>query len=207
MSERPYVLFVDNHDSFTFNLVDAIAVSGARCEVLRNDCSVDAAIARALANDCRLIVLSPGPGSPREAGCCLDLIRAAAGHIPIFGVCLGHQAIVEAFGGEVGPAPSIVHGKTSPIRHSGHPLFAGLPETLQVGRYHSLVAHRVPEELEVIARDSDVVMAVAHRTQPVYGVQFHPESILTASGPRLLANVLRLALPFPSPGVPVCTPD
>lgn len=206
MLERPYVLFIDNHDSFTFNLVDAIAASGPTCEVLRNDCSADAVLERAGEQGCRLIVISPGPGSPRDAGCCLDLIGKAAGHIPLFGVCLGHQAIVEAFGGEVGPAPSIVHGKASPIRHSGHPLFAGLSESLQVGRYHSLVARRVPDQLEVIARDGDVVMAVAHRTLPLYGVQFHPESILTASGPRLIANVLDLALRFTPTGIPACIP-
>lgn len=196
MPERPYVLFIDNHDSFTFNLVDAIAATGAECEVLRNDHRADEVVARAGEKGCRLIVISPGPGNPGDAGCCLDLVRGAAGHIPIFGVCLGHQTIVEAFGGEVGPAPSIVHGKASPIRHDGHPLFAGLPETLQVGRYHSLVATLVPEQLEVVARDGEMVMAVAHPDLPVYGVQFHPESILTASGPRILSNVLHLALQF-----------
>ncbi len=206
MPERPYVLFIDNHDSFTFNLVDAIATAGAECEVLRNDRSADEVFARAGEKACRLVVLSPGPGNPREAGCCLDVVRRLAGHIPLFGVCLGHQAIVAAFGGNVGPAPSIVHGKASTIHHTSHPLFAGLPRTLQAGRYHSLVARWVPDELEVIARDEDVVMAVAHRTLPVYGVQFHPESILTASGPRILANVLDLALSFTPAGVPACIP-
>jgi len=205
MPERPFVLFIDNHDSFTFNLVEAIAVTGAECEVLRNDHNADEIIARAGKRGCRLIVLSPGPGNPGDAGCCLDLVRGAAGHIPLFGVCLGHQAIVQAFGGEVGPAPTIVHGKASPIRHEGHPLFAGLPGTLQVGRYHSLVARRV-SGLEVIAHDGDLVMAVAHPSMPVYGVQFHPESILTASGPHILANLLDLALQFPPIGIPACIP-
>ena len=205
MPERPYVLFIDNQDSFTFNLVEAIAVTGAECDVLRNDHGTDEVIARAGERGCRLIVLSPGPGNPGEAGCCLDLVRGAAGHIPLFGVCLGHQAIVQAFGGEVGPAPSIVHGKASPIHHDGHPLFAGLPDTLQVGRYHSLVARRV-KQLDVIARDGDLVMAVAHASMPVYGVQFHPESILTASGPRILANLLDLALRFTPTGIPACIP-
>ncbi|HEU4827951.1 MAG TPA: aminodeoxychorismate/anthranilate synthase component II [Gemmatimonadales bacterium] len=194
MPERPYVLFVDNHDSFTFNLVDQLAKAGAATDVVRNDAGSDAILARAVANACRLIVISPGPGTPGDAGCCLELIHAASDRIPIFGVCLGHQAIVEAFGGEVGPAPSIVHGKASRIRHAGHPLFAGLPESLQVGRYHSLAARRIPDQLEVIARDDEVAMAVAHRTLPVYGVQFHPESILTPSGPRLLGNLFELAL-------------
>ena len=199
MPDQPYVLFVDNNDSFTFNLVDQLAAAGATADVVRNDAAASAILARADANGCRLIVLSPGPGAPREAGCCLELIHAAAGRIPIFGVCLGHQAIVEAFGGEVGAAPAIVHGKASLIRHTGHPLFAGLPETVRVGRYHSLAARRIPDELDVIARDGELVMAVAHRSLPVYGVQFHPESILTASGPRLLGNVLELALGFTQP--------
>lgn len=194
MPERPYALFIDNHDSFTFNLVDAIAATGFACEVLRNDTPADAALARAESHDCRLLVLSPGPGTPTEAGCCLELIRMAAGRIPIFGVCLGHQAIIEAFGGEVAPAPSVVHGKASLVRHRGHPLFAGVPSPFTAGRYHSLAARRIPDCLEVIADDDAVVMAVSHRNHPILGVQFHPESILTAAGPRLLRNLLALAL-------------
>jgi len=207
MTDRPYVLFIDNFDSFTFNLVDAIAAGGAACEVVRNDVGVGSVLRQAQEHRCRLIVLSPGPGTPAEAGCCLDLIRTASSSIPILGVCLGHQAIVEAFGGEVGPAPSIVHGKASPVRHQGHGLFAGLPGQFTVGRYHSLIARKVPECLDVIARDDDLVMAVAHRERPVYGIQFHPESILTAAGPRILRNALDLALhPEPCTLHPACIP-
>lgn len=193
MSREPHVVFVDNHDSFTFNLVDGFATLGAATDVLRNDASADEVLALAAARQSCLVVLSPGPGTPAEAGCCLQLIRRALGVIPIFGVCLGHQAIVAALGGEVGPADVIMHGRKSRIRHSGHPLFAALPTELEVGRYHSLAARRVPDALEVVAWDGELVMAVAHRALPVWGVQFHPESILTTRGQQLLGNVLRLA--------------
>lgn len=200
MADNVNALVVDNHDSFTFNLVDQLALQGAECTVVRNDLPAASILARAEEDGARLIVLSPGPGAPREAGSCLELIRLAAGRTPVLGVCLGHQAIVEAFGGEVGPADTIEHGKTALTRHQGHLLFVGVPSEFRVGRYHSLIARRVPNELEVIAGDHRCVMAVAHRTFPIYGLQFHPESILTLSGPRILANVLTLA------GVDACTP-
>lgn len=193
MSRKPHVLFIDNYDSFTFNLVDALSVLGAEVDVYRNDLGADEALAIAKAKGSSLIVLSPGPGAPEHAGCCIELIGKAAGHIPLLGVCLGHQAIVCAFGGKVGPAGAIVHGKKSRITHDGRGLFVGLPESLDVGRYHSLAAERIPDELTVTARYQDVVMAVAHRTHAIYGVQFHPESILSTEGQALLANVLRLA--------------
>jgi anthranilate synthase component 2 len=194
MSPEPHVLVVDNHDSFTFNLMDAFAVLGAVTEVLRNDAAAAGVLELARERRTALIVLSPGPGTPESAGCSPALVRAALGRVPLFGVCLGHQVLVAALGGEVGPAGAVVHGRASRIRHTGHPLFAGLPPEIDGGRYHSLAARRVPRALEVIARHDDLVMAVAHRTAPAWGLQFHPESILTTEGPRLLANVLRLAI-------------
>ncbi len=179
---------VDNYDSFTYNLVHLLEELGAEVEVRQND-DVDPARAEALAPD-RLVV-SPGPGRPAGAGSSVELIRALGPRTPTLGVCLGHQAIVEAFGGEVGPARALLHGKASVIEHDGRGVFAGLSEELAVGRYHSLAAVRVPEELEVTARAPDrEVMAVRHRTYPIEGVQFHPESVLTPDGRALLANFL-----------------
>jgi anthranilate synthase component II len=144
------VLFIDNFDSFTFNLVDELRKRGARVEVWRNDVPAERALALALAlPEPRLIVLSPGPGTPAEAGCCIPLIRLAAGKVPLFGVCLGHQAIVEAFGGTVGFAGEVVHGKASWIEHAGTGLFAGLPSPFRAARYHSLAATVVPQDLVV----------------------------------------------------------
>jgi len=194
---RPHILFVDNFDSFTFNLVDALSLMGADIDVYRNDMGAEAALNIAMEKHSSLIVLSPGPGTPREAGCTLELIQKAAGKVPLFGVCLGHQAIAEAFGGRVGPAGRIVHGKKSRVKHLGHPLFAGIPETFEVGRYHSLSVQHLPEVFNVLATDAGdegLLMALAHNTQPIYGVQFHPESILTTHGQTLLGNVFQLAL-------------
>jgi anthranilate synthase component 2 len=191
-----HLIVIDNFDSFTFNLVDALSLLGAEVDVHRNTIGAEEAMDVARRNQTRLIVLSPGPGTPREAGCCIELIRAASGKVPLFGVCLGHQAMIEAFGGVVGSAGEIVHGKKSRIRHKGHPLFAGFPEEFDAGRYHSLAARVMPPELEVIASHGDVVMAVAHRSLPVWGVQFHPESILTTHGQRVLENVWRMAGEF-----------
>jgi len=190
----PSVLFVDNFDSFTFNLVDDLRRRGAAVDVYRNDLAPGRALELALALPApRLIVLSPGPGHPAEAGCCLELVRLARGRIPLFGVCLGHQAIVEALGGRVGPAGAVVHGKADAVEHEGGPLFRGLPSPVTVGRYHSLAALEVPAELRVTARTGDVVMAVEHRTERLAGVQFHPESILTPGGVALLGNVVAWA--------------
>lgn len=195
---KPHILLIDNFDSFSFNLVDAFAATGADIDIYRNTISADKALEITKAKRSALIVLSPGPGSPDHAGCCIELIQRAAGHVPIFGVCLGHQAMVRAFGGTVGSAGAIVHGKKSRIRHAGHPMFAGLPNEFDVGRYHSLIAHRMPNQLLSIADCGDIVMALAHRTHSIYGVQFHPESILTTFGQKILGNLMALVSPTTS---------
>lgn len=185
----PDIVLIDNFDSFTFNLVDEFCRLGCKVAVFRNDIAATEALAIAETKRA-VIVISPGPGTPQEAGCCLSLIQAALGRVPLLGICLGHQALVEALGGCVARAEHIVHGKRSEVHHDGRGAFAGLPNPLAVGRYHSLVAQLVPEELEVIAQVDDLVMAVRHRHHPALGLQFHPESILTTHGSRLLANAL-----------------
>ena len=192
MSDRPHVLMVDNHDSFTFNLVDAFACLGAAVDVVSSDHPAVEVLELASALNSTIIVLSPGPGMPEHAGCSIDVVHGALGRFPLFGVCLGHQVLVTALGGKVGPAGAIVHGRASRIRHRGHALFEGLPTELEVGRYHSLAALHVPPELDVVAWFDSMVMAVAHRSAPAWGVQFHAESILTVHGPGILANVLEL---------------
>ncbi|MDR2016102.1 MAG: aminodeoxychorismate/anthranilate synthase component II [Burkholderiales bacterium] len=194
---KPHILFIDNFDSFTFNLVDALSQLDAEIDVYRNDVDADTVLRIAQEKRSALIVLSPGPGVPREAGCMIELIQKAAGQVPLFGVCLGHQAIAEAFGGRVGTAGTVVHGKKSRIKHQGHPLFSGVPEIFDAGRYHSLAVQQLPEAFDVIATNVDgegLIMALAHRSQPVYGVQFHPESILTTYGQIILNNIFKLAL-------------
>ena len=188
------VLFIDNFDSFTFNLVDEFCRRGCSVDVWRNDIPAERALAlvEALPSP-RLIVLSPGPSSPEKAGCCVDLVRLAVGRVPLLGVCLGHQALVVALGGVVGGAGGIVHGKSSLMEHDGATVFAGLPSPMPVGRYHSLAALRVPDCLRVSATCGDIVMAVEHRRHRMVGLQFHPESILTPQGGRLLENVLAWA--------------
>ena len=184
------LLLIDNYDSFTYNLVQAFLVLGAEVEVHRNDALTPAG-ARALAPT--HLCISPGPGTPRDAGVSMDMIREFAGRIPVLGVCLGHQSIVEVFGGEVVRAGRLMHGKTSLVHHDGRGLFAGLPQPCEVGRYHSLIAEpaSLPAALEVSARtDEGEIMAVRHRTLRVEGVQFHPESILTPVGPRMLGKFL-----------------
>jgi anthranilate synthase/aminodeoxychorismate synthase-like glutamine amidotransferase len=184
------VLLVDNYDSFTYNLYQYLGELGAEVRVVRND-EVSAEAAIALAPD--RIVISPGPGTPDQAGITLDLIRRAAGRIPLLGVCLGHQALGQAFGGTVLRAPKLMHGKTSPIHHDGRSVFAGLPDPFTATRYHSLVVAResVPESLEVSAwTDDGIVMGLRHREHALEGVQFHPESILTTVGKDLLCNFL-----------------
>ena len=186
----PRLLLIDNYDSFTYNLVQAFLVLGADVHVYRNDAiSVDQAIAFAPSHLC----ISPGPGTPYDAGVSMDMIRAFAGRLPVLGVCLGHQSIVEVFGGKVVRAGRLMHGKTSIIQHDGASLFAGLPQPCEVGRYHSLIAapETLPRDLEVSARtDQGEIMGVRHRTLMVEGVQFHPESILTPDGPALMKNFL-----------------
>jgi len=182
------VLMVDNYDSFTYNLVHLLEELDAEVVVRRSD-EIGADEAAALRPD-RLVV-SPGPGRPAGAGHSIELIRRLGPTTPTLGVCLGHQAIVEAFGGEVGQAKALLHGKASRVRHDGRGIFAGLPAEIEAGRYHSLAAVRIPEELDVTARTEDgEVMAVRHRAHPIEGVQFHPESVLTPSGPAMLANYL-----------------
>jgi anthranilate synthase component 2 len=194
------LLLIDNYDSFTFNLAQYLGELGQDVKVVRND-AVDVAGIRAL--DPGRIVISPGPGTPDQAGITLGLIRELAGAIPILGVCLGHQAIGQAFGGKVIRAKEIMHGKTSPIRHRGTGVFAGLADPFQATRYHSLIVERasLPDCLEITAWTEhpdgsfDEIMGLRHKTLPVEGVQFHPESILTPSGHDLLRNFLGQALP------------
>jgi anthranilate synthase/aminodeoxychorismate synthase-like glutamine amidotransferase len=182
------MLLVDNYDSFTYNLAHLFGELGVEVDVRRND-AITADEAEALTPD--HLVVSPGPGRPADAGATLAIIRRLAPRTPTLGVCLGHQAIVEAFGGEVGQARELVHGKACLVRHDAHGLFEGLPAALEVGRYHSLAATRIPDVLEVTARaDDGEVMAVRHRELPVLGVQFHPESVLTPNGPEIAQNFL-----------------
>jgi len=186
----PRVLVVDNYDSFVYNLVQELGELGAEPLVYRND-AIDVAGIRAQRPDA--VLISPGPGRPEDGGVSLAAIGELAGEIPLLGVCLGHQCIGQAYGGVVTAAPQLMHGKTSEIHHDGQGIFAGLPNPFVATRYHSLVVHpdSVPAELEVTATSNDgVVMGLRHRTQRVEGVQFHPESVLTASGPALLANFL-----------------
>jgi len=183
------ILLIDNYDSFTYNLVHLLEELGAEVIVRRND-AVDSDEAESLAPS--HLVVSPGPGRPEQSGATLDVIRRLAPTTPTLGVCLGHQAIVEAFGGEIGPAARLLHGKTSLVHHDGEGIFAGLPQDFSAGRYHSLAAARVPGCLTVSATSDDgEVMGVRHRELPVDGVQFHPESVLTLPvGRDLLANFL-----------------
>jgi anthranilate synthase component 2 len=185
------ILIIDNYDSFTFNLVQALGELGQQTEVYRND-AIDVAGVRARAPEA--LVLSPGPCTPAEAGISVALVKNLSGHLPILGVCLGHQSIAHAFGGAVRRAHRVMHGKTSVVRHPGQGLFWGLPEALVVGRYHSLVVDEttLPDQLEATAyaREDGEVMALRHKRHPTVGVQFHPESILTPEGPRLLQNFL-----------------
>jgi anthranilate synthase component 2 len=184
---------IDNYDSFTYNLVHFLGDLGAETRVWRNDAiGVDAL----LAERPEAIVISPGPCDPDRAGICLELIAKAAGKVPLFGVCLGHQAIGQAFGGKVVRAPQMMHGKTSRIHHDGAGIFAGVPEGFTATRYHSLTVapESLPDCLAVTAKTDDgVIMGLAHKTLPVWGVQFHPESIATEHGHQLLDNFLKLA--------------
>ena len=182
------ILLVDNYDSFTYNLAHLFQELGAEVTVVRND-KIDADEAERLQPS--HLVISPGPGRPVDAGASLDIVRRLGERVPTLGVCLGHQAIVEAFGGEVGQAKRLVHGKPSEIEHDGRGLFEGLPERFEAGRYHSLAATAIPDCLEVSATCAEgEVMAVRHRELPVDGVQFHPESVLTPDGPALARNFL-----------------
>jgi anthranilate synthase component 2 len=187
------ILVVDNYDSFTYNLVHYLAELGAETKVVRND---DLTAAEAWALKPEAVLLSPGPCTPNEAGICLALIDTAPLDMPIFGVCLGHQSMGQAFGGDVIRAKALMHGKTSPILHDGKSVFRGLPSPFTATRYHSLAVKRetLPDVLEVTAWTADgEIMGLAHKTRPIHGVQFHPESIATEHGRDLLANFLDLA--------------
>jgi len=187
------MLLIDNYDSFTYNLVQAFAAHGADVMVYRNDAiSVDEALALAPTH----LVISPGPGRPEDAGVSLAMIEAFAGKIPVLGVCLGHQSIVQAYGGEIVRAERLMHGKTSMVSHDGQSIFEGISDPFEVGRYHSLCAEEesLPEALGVTAQtDRGEIMGVRHKTLPVEGVQFHPESVLTPEGERLMVNFMRKA--------------
>ena len=189
---NPRVVLIDNYDSFTWNLVHDFGALGARVEVLRND---EASVAEIMDRRPDAIVLSPGPCTPREAGICLALIKQAGASIPIFGVCLGHQAIGEAFGGEVVRAPKPVHGKVATIEHGARTIFRGFNGPFRATRYHSLVVERatLPDDLMITAETDGLIMALSHRGLPIHGVQFHPESIASEGGRAIMKNFLDLA--------------
>jgi anthranilate synthase component 2 len=187
------LILIDNYDSFTYNLVHYLGELGAECVVIRND---KVSAEEVIAKKPTAIVLSPGPCTPNEAGVCLDLIKKAGPTIPLLGVCLGHQAIGQAYGGKVIRAPVPMHGKLSTITNTGKGIFKGLPERFEITRYHSLIVERatLPDCLEITAETDDgLIMGLQHKTHPVHGVQFHPESIASEQGHELLANFLSLA--------------
>lgn len=191
------ILVIDNYDSFVHNLARLVRLAGAETEVVRHD-AIDTAGIESLRPEA--LVISPGPGEPRDAGCSVEAVRRLGERLPILGVCLGQQAIVEAFGGRVSRAPEPRHGHTSPVRHGGTGLFVGVPTPLTVCRYHSLAADEaaLPNELQPTARSDDgVVMAIEHTRLPIHGVQFHPEAILTESGQLLVDNFVRIAKSWP----------
>jgi anthranilate synthase/aminodeoxychorismate synthase-like glutamine amidotransferase len=185
------VLMVDNHDSFTFNIVEAFERLGANVSTVRNEIPAGEAFQRASAANA-LILISPGPGRPEDAGCCIELIGLAERRLPVVGICLGHQALVRAAGGDVVRAPAVVHGKASLIEHDGAGPFRNLPSPLRVGRYHSLCTPEPPSRFHVHARIDGMAMAISDREAMQAGLQFHPESVLTPAGQAILANLLRM---------------
>ena len=186
------ILFIDNFDSFVFNLVDEFERYSANVTVWRNDIPAEKALSLVMEMPApRMVVLSPGPGTPESAGNNMEIIRTAPPDLPLFGVCLGHQSMIQALGGEVGRAPEIVHGKQGAIEHNGDGIFAGLPSPMTAGRYHSLVGTKIPDALSVTATLGELVMSVSHRERKMAGVQFHPESVLTEVGAQLVANFIR----------------
>lgn len=188
------ILLYDNYDSFTYNLLDYLQQGNAFCKVIRNDqCNLEEIATWDLSG----IVISPGPGKPTEAGNLMDLIHSFYNKIPILGVCLGHQAIGEFFGARLVSAPKPMHGKTSIITHTDHAMFVGIPSTLEVMRYHSLILKNIPGDLKIIAQtENDEIMAIAHSVLPIWGVQFHPESILSQYGLTLINNWLSVVVNF-----------
>ncbi|MXP48814.1 anthranilate synthase component II [Pantoea sp. Eser] len=188
------ILLLDNIDSFTYNLVDQLRTFGHNVVIYRNNLPAALLIEQLQQMENPVLMLSPGPGAPKDAGCMPELLRTMRGRLPIIGICLGHQAIVEEYGGHVGQAGEILHGKASAVVHDGEAMFAGLSNPLPVARYHSLVGSNTPDELTVNASYNGMVMAVRHETDRVCGFQFHPESILTTQGARLLEQTLAWAL-------------
>ncbi|APD51244.1 aminodeoxychorismate/anthranilate synthase component II [Francisella hispaniensis] len=185
------IIFIDNFDSFSYNLVDEFRVLGNHVEVFRNNLYLDVLLDKINSVENPIVVISPGPGNPASAGCIVDLISILKGKIPIIGICLGHQAIIEAYGGIVSHANEIVHGKTAKVKFIKHDIFKDLESPLNVARYHSLVAIKVPTDLEIVAEVNDLVMAVVDDKNKVCGLQFHPESIMTIHGSKLLDNIVR----------------
>lgn len=180
------ILFVDNFDSFTYNLVDQFRQLGHSVTIFRNDYPLQAFLEKALTTEDCIVALSPGPGNPQEAGNLLAIIRELKGKVPMIGICLGHQAIIEALGGDVVHTGQVLHGKVSKIEHDNQAMFSGINNPMPVARYHSLMGDNLPDELEVNARFGDIVMAIRHKHLPICGFQFHPESILTVEGTKLL---------------------
>ncbi|NRA62054.1 MAG: aminodeoxychorismate/anthranilate synthase component II [Psychrobium sp.] len=186
-----HIFLLDNFDSFTYNLVDQFRVMGAKVTIYRNDLDASFILQQIQASELPpILVLSPGPGKPSDAGCLIPLIKLCIDTIPMLGICLGHQAIIESFGGTIGLAPQTVHGKSSYINHQQQGPFAGLTNPMPVARYHSLMAHEMPSALQVIATTDDIVMAICNEQQSIIGFQFHPESILTPDGEKLLIQSL-----------------
>jgi anthranilate synthase/aminodeoxychorismate synthase-like glutamine amidotransferase len=196
MSDSFKVVLIDNRDSFTFNLVDELKRLGCDILTYQNYASVETIVDLYESGQMDMLLISPGPGNPDTAGCCLGVVEALLGKVTIAGICLGHQTIVQAMGGEIGQFAEVVHGKSSDVIHDGDGLFSGLKSPMKVARYHSLSARDVPEELTVTAYCDDVPMAVANDKLGIYGFQFHPESILTVSGQELLENLVKSARNF-----------
>ena len=187
------VLFIDNFDSFTYNLVDEFAKRDCPTKVYRADTPIEKLVAAAEEFEPDLLIISPGPGNPDTAGVTLQAIEAFKDKLPIFGVCLGHQSLIQYFGGRITHAPAVMHGKPSRITHQGDGVFAGLENPMHAGRYHSLCGCQLPDCLEETAEFEGIVMGIQHKTLPIYGVQFHPESILTPTGGKIIENMLQIA--------------
>jgi anthranilate synthase component 2 len=185
------IIFIDNFDSFSYNLVDEFKVLGNNVDVYRNNIYIDVLLDKINSVENPIVVVSPGPGSPADAGCIVNLVSLIKGRVPIIGICLGHQAIIEAYGGIVSHANEIVHGKIARVKHNNHSIFNDLESPLTVARYHSLVGVKIPTGLETIAEVNDLVMAVVDDKNKVCGLQFHPESIMTIHGSKLLDNVIK----------------
>ncbi|MGF1679842.1 aminodeoxychorismate/anthranilate synthase component II [Photobacterium minamisatsumaniensis] len=193
-----HIVLLDNFDSFTYNLVDQFRSLGFPVTIYRNSLTVEQMEQALAEKNNPVLVLSPGPGAPADAGCMPELIKRVRGKVPMIGICLGHQAIVEAYGGKVAGAGDIVHGKSAMMNHNGHTVFGDLPSPLSIARYHSLVAKEVPSSLQVIADVDELVMAVTNDEDRVCGYQFHPESILTTQGAQLLTNTLNWVMTTPA---------